>query len=200
MRFGNESPVMQILTRSGFRRQPWKNGQGTTWEIARSPSEGDFVWRLSLAEISTSCPFSSFEAVERTILRVGGGPMTLRFDDGRTRRLEPLFAAFKFRGESHVWCELGESAAHDLNLMVRDSGARYETETLRFEESLSLVSRSGETVLAFLGSSAVVSGVSSSPICLAAWDVIRLDGEESALIQVAGPASPGVAFVARLTA
>jgi len=189
---------MQILTRSGFRRQPWKNGQGTTWEIARSPSEGDFAWRLSLAEISTSCPFSSFEAVERTILRVGGGPMTLRFDDGTTHRLEPLFAPFKFRGESNVWCELGESAAHDLNLMVRDSRARYEAQTLRFNESLSLVCRSGETVLAFLGGSAMVCGGSSNPASLAPWDVIRLDGEETALIQVASPASSGVAFVARL--
>ena len=41
-----------------YRAMAWKNGQGMTREIAREPGDGDFLWRLSIAEVAASGDFS----------------------------------------------------------------------------------------------------------------------------------------------
>ena len=57
---------------------PWRNGLGTTTEIAAEPSaDGRFHWRLSIADVAQSGPFSSFEGYDRTIAVVAGAGMRL---------------------------------------------------------------------------------------------------------------------------
>jgi uncharacterized protein len=192
---------VQILTRSGFRQQSWKNGQGTTWEICVENTglpDNDFTWRLSLAQILRSCAFSRFPGIRRTILRVGGGPMTLRFADGTSHRLDETFAPFEFAGDAGVSCELDGPAAYDLNLMVRDSHARYGMSVLHFSDQLELRCAPEETVLAFLGAPTLVSHAPGVPARCSAWDAVRLDGEETAVLAPAEQSTHGLAFVAHL--
>ena len=52
-----------LTTESEYRLMPWKNGLGVTREMAVFPSganleRGDFLWRLSSADVGTSGPFS----------------------------------------------------------------------------------------------------------------------------------------------
>ena len=59
---------------------PWKNGQGETVEIARSPDgEGldDFDWRVSVAPVVADGAFSMFPGIERTIAVIEGSGMAL---------------------------------------------------------------------------------------------------------------------------
>jgi environmental stress-induced protein Ves len=55
--------------------QRWKNGAGTTREIAVEPAGAgtdDFDWRLSLAEVDRDAPFSAFPGVDRCIVLLRG--------------------------------------------------------------------------------------------------------------------------------
>src|SRR5688500_2425780 len=51
---GNMAVAARHLTPANYRVMPWKNGQGTTTEIAAFPPGAGletFVWRISMADI-----------------------------------------------------------------------------------------------------------------------------------------------------
>ncbi|MZY06439.1 HutD family protein [Acinetobacter pittii] len=94
----------------------WKNGAGFTLEIARSQGEGDFEWRISMADVTTSGPFSLFPNKQRIISVLDGQGMVLHVDDlpAKTLNQGDIFA---FHGESQVQSELVDGAIRDLNLI-----------------------------------------------------------------------------------
>ena len=58
-----DQPIMVhtvSYTPTDFTRMPWKNGGGQTTELVRNSPDGDYSWRLSLADIDLNGPFSSF--------------------------------------------------------------------------------------------------------------------------------------------
>jgi environmental stress-induced protein Ves len=108
------------LPAEGYRRMPWKNGAGTTTEIAVSPAGSgldEFDWRLAIADLDRSGPFSSFPGVERLLMVLPPGEVTLMIEGGR-RPMPPL-AVVRFAGEAEVSALLGAGPARDLNLMLR---------------------------------------------------------------------------------
>ena len=54
---------------------PWKNGGGSTTELLVEPAgatlQTGFRWRLSMAALETSGPFSRFEGHDRTMVPEG---------------------------------------------------------------------------------------------------------------------------------
>src|SRR3954463_8036751 len=72
---------MRILRSTEYRRMPWRNGGGTTTEIAIAPlpsASGDrFAHRVSIADVATDGPFSRFDGYERLIMLVEGAGMIL---------------------------------------------------------------------------------------------------------------------------
>jgi environmental stress-induced protein Ves len=99
---------------------PWQNGGGVTSEIARSPHAdqgADFDWRVSIAEVGTGGPFSTFPGVDRVLVRIGEAPMTLVID-GVERVLE-RFAPCAFSGEAETSASLPGGPTSDLNVMTR---------------------------------------------------------------------------------
>lgn len=65
------------IPRSAWKQQPWKNGRGITHEIWRVPQrEGDFDWRMSLAEVTESGAFSTFPGYLRWTYLVGPAPIS----------------------------------------------------------------------------------------------------------------------------
>ena len=70
----------RLVGSSDLVRVPWKNGGGTTAEVAvHPPGAGldDFDWRISMADVAVDGPFSRFPGVDRTLVlaegRGGGG-------------------------------------------------------------------------------------------------------------------------------
>ena len=101
---------------------PWKNGGGVTRELACFPAGAsfeDFLWRISIADINRSGPFSVFPGIDRVIALLDGDGMVLNFDDGRTHALNTPLLPFRFRGEDHVCANLAGCASRDINLMLR---------------------------------------------------------------------------------
>ncbi|RZL63467.1 MAG: HutD family protein [Variovorax sp.] len=100
---------------------PWKNGGGSTREVACWPpgaSLDAFDWRVSIATIAASGPFSVFPGVDRTIMLLEGDGVRLqsaRFDHSLGTPHKP----FAFDGEAAVDCSLRGGASTDFNLMVR---------------------------------------------------------------------------------
>ena len=113
---------MILLDTAQLAATPWKNGGGFTRELACHPAGAsleDFVWRLSIADVAQSGPFSRFPGVDRVITLLDGAGMSLSFEDGRRVLLEQPHAPFHFRGEDAVQAELIATPSRDLNLMLR---------------------------------------------------------------------------------
>lgn len=108
--------MMRHILASSYRTVPWKNGGGTTREIADS-GESPPLWRLSLATIERDGPFSDFAGYDRTIVPVSGNGIVMTID-GTPTALAPL-QPFTFPGEAAVTCALVGGTTHDLNVMTR---------------------------------------------------------------------------------
>jgi len=105
---------------------PWKNGGGETREIATWPPYGepdDFDWRVSVASIGASGPFSPFPGIDRTITLIEGDGVQLRAD-GLAHRLDTPWQPFEFSGDLAVDCTLLGGASTDLNVMCRRARCR----------------------------------------------------------------------------
>ncbi|WP_050671165.1 HutD/Ves family protein [Luteipulveratus halotolerans] len=96
---------------------PWRNGLGTTREVASSPGEGEFHWRVSIAEIVAAAGFSAFEGVDRTLTMIDGDELRLDVA-GAEHRLRVGDAA-RFDGEAAVEGTPVGGRVLALNLMNR---------------------------------------------------------------------------------
>jgi len=108
---------------SSHRRTRWKNDGGWTTEIARS-GDDDYRWRISIAEIESDGPFSSFPGIERDLLLLEGNGIELDIDGAPTRRLVQRFERVRFAGEAAVDCRLVAGPTRDFNVMARRDAVR----------------------------------------------------------------------------
>ena len=113
---------MRIIRAARYRSMPWKNGGGTTTEIAVHPegaSMADFDWRVSMAHVGTDGPFSTFPGIERTLSVLTGAGITLAFGDGERVRLDRDSAPYPFAADRPVDGRLQDGPIDDLNVMTR---------------------------------------------------------------------------------
>lgn len=112
------------LSAADARRVPWRNGRGTTLELALWPpgasfEAGDFDWRLARAAVDEDGPFSEFAGFDRVLVVLGGAGLLLE-QDGRAPpvRVEPLRPC-AFAGEGPTRARLLAGRVEDLNLLLR---------------------------------------------------------------------------------
>lgn len=108
--------MIELIRADQYTKMLWKNGAGFTLEIARSQGEADFEWRISMADVTTSGPFSLFPNKQRIISVLEGHGMVLHVDDLPAKKLKQG-DIFAFHGESQVQSELVDGAIRDLNLI-----------------------------------------------------------------------------------
>lgn len=107
--------------------QPWKNGAGRTREIAVHPSGADsehFIWRVSIADVDSAAPFSTFPGIDRQIVLLDGDGFTMTLGSNLVHALTTPFEPFAFAGEAVVEVALTGGATRDFNLMVHRARAR----------------------------------------------------------------------------
>jgi environmental stress-induced protein Ves len=97
---------------------PWRNGGGVTRELAAWPSFQDWIWRLSVAEVARSGPFSRFDGVQRWFAVLGGAGVRLSLGE-LIHELTCTSAPLCFDGASPADCQLLDGATQDFNLMLR---------------------------------------------------------------------------------
>jgi uncharacterized protein len=114
---------------------PWKNGGGTTREIAVWPPGAGmdtFVWRISVADIATDGPFSAFPGIDRQIVLIDGAGVHLQaHDDSFGHRLVRVGEPFPFSGDTAVHATLVDGPTRDFNVMTRRDRCRAEVRLMR---------------------------------------------------------------------
>jgi environmental stress-induced protein Ves len=106
-----------VLRATDYVRQQWKNGGGTTTELARNGDAGRWLWRLSVAAVEQSGPFSDFTGYRRIIVLLDGRGMALSFDDAAPVVLDERYRPFAFDGGSRTHCDLLDGPIRDMNLI-----------------------------------------------------------------------------------
>ena len=109
----------RVIPANEYQRVRWRNQLGWTREITSQPCDGDWDWRLSIAEIERDAAFSSFPGIDRELVLLAGNGLRLRFDDGEIHELHPPHDKLRFAGERGVTGELLDGRTHDFNLMWR---------------------------------------------------------------------------------
>ena len=169
------NPKLKIVRKSSFTATPWKNGGGITHEAIRVPAGGDpFRWRVSVAHIDASGPFSDFAAYNRKMVLLRGKGIELRFGDGTSRRLRKAGDMVEFDGAVSTHCDLLDGPCVDLNLMVAKSDA-VTARVERFIESLAVSASRTETTLVFSIERKVTLHINGEErVTLEPWDLAAL--------------------------
>lgn len=119
---------------------PWKNGGGSTREIACCPPGADlnrFDWRVSIATIARSGPFSVFAGVDRCIVLLAGDGVALHaLQAGWQHQLDNPLQPFAFSGDDAVDCTLLGGTSTDFNVMTRRGTLCADVQALHAPASL----------------------------------------------------------------
>jgi environmental stress-induced protein Ves len=114
---------MKFLSQTDYKIMPWKNGGGTTTEIAIYPentdiSGGAFIWRVSIADVASNGPFSRFPAYDRHIMLIAGNGMIL--DSGSEGKifLDELYKPASFSGDWLIEGTLKAGPVRDFNFIA----------------------------------------------------------------------------------
>jgi environmental stress-induced protein Ves len=191
---------LQVIRKSSFTATPWKNGGGITHEAIRVPAGGDpFRWRVSVAHIDASGPFSEFAEYNRKMVLLRGAGIDLRFANGVKKTLRQVGELVEFDGALAAHCELLNGPCVDLNLMVyKPDSVAVRVE--RFTESLAVSASRDETTLVFAIDCGVTLEIAAGEtVTLEPWDLAVL-GQCSGRLRGLDPAhsSPTSVFLATL--
>jgi uncharacterized protein len=172
--------AVNVLRQADYPTVPWKNRGGLTREILKVPaSSPEFDWRLSLATIATSGPFSSFEGYERTLVLVSGNGVELDFGPHGRAILRTPGQVATFDGAWPTSGALIEGPSTDLNLMVAKARARAQARviSLRTPEIL-LTAGWEETLICCIAGEASLESESASSALLSGGDVARCSPDD----------------------
>ena len=105
---------------------PWRNGGGMTRELVAWPAPEAWRWRMSVAEVTASGPFSRCEGITRWFAVLRGDGVVLKVhtpsdsDDATAavHRLTATDPALCFDGGATTHCTMLGGPTQDFNLMV----------------------------------------------------------------------------------
>ena len=198
------SPVklpLQIIRKSSFTSVPWRNGGGLTHEAVREPEMGDpFRWRVSIAHIDSSGPFSDFSGYRRTMVLLRGTGVTLKFDGGESRELRSVGQLLEFDGAGQTYCELLDGPCVDLNLMVA-TAIDAECRVTRLDAGVAVAAAAAQSTVIFgIDDPLLLESDAGESITLEPWDVAVIRGSGARLNGIASGSIPtvGSVFIATL--
>jgi environmental stress-induced protein Ves len=172
--------MTQLIQYASLRCAPWKNGGGSTTEIAISPAGAsleDFDWRVSLATIAQDGPFSSFPGIDRSLALVDGDGVLLDFGDERFV-LSPSEPLIEFDGADAVHATVTGQHTTDFNVMTRRGQCRHRLEMLVVQGTQALRRRSATTLLFVAEGESLSVSSARERIAMVRYDTLVLDAEE----------------------
>jgi environmental stress-induced protein Ves len=110
--------TFQLVRLSDMAPVPWRNGGGVTRELAVSSTHGEWHWRMSVAEVDASGPFSRFDGTDRWFAVLEGEGVQLDVQ-GEAHCITRNSAPFYFDGGATTHCTLVDGRTQDFNLIVR---------------------------------------------------------------------------------
>jgi hypothetical protein len=159
----------------------------------------DFDWRVSIADVAASGPFSTFAGVQRTIVLLEGDAMTLTVGEVTHELLRHV--PFTFDGGISTWCDVARGPTRDLNVMCRTGRFRASVQVVEIvggeawrDASTSEAEAIGTTVVLALDGELTVAGPGGVDVALAASDAVRWPSPGA--LEITGS---GVAALVRFT-
>lgn len=190
---------MRIIRSTDYRRMPWKNGGGETVEIAISPEGASldaFDWRISMAHVASSGPFSRFPGVDRTLAVLDGAGIRLDVAGRGTVTLGRETPPFAFSGDDRAAAELLDGPIDDLNAMTRRASHRHRLSRVSLAAPAHLP-REGDLLLAMVRDATATAKTGGQQYMLAAGDTILLCHEDGAPLEIT-PTVPTQLYVIEL--
>jgi environmental stress-induced protein Ves len=192
--------VARLIAFQDLSPVPWKNGGGSTTELAVFPAGAGFDgfdWRISLATIGQSGAFSAFPGIDRSLVLVDGEALSLDVG-GAAVRLDGRQPLLSFAGETPVFATVA-AATTDFNVMTRRSRCRHTLERLVMTKAPLTRRRGGAVTLVFLANgerAAVLDGVGRT-WSLECRDALLL-GEDDTGVFTVDAAEGTVVFIVEL--
>jgi uncharacterized protein len=129
---------LKIIRAIDCRTTRWKNGGGSTTEVAIEPPDASlehFDWRISMARVASDGPFSEFPGIDRTLAVISGNGLQLSIADKLPVTLSRGSDPIQFPGDIATSARLLSGAITDLNVMSRRT--RYGHRLWRVREPIS---------------------------------------------------------------
>ncbi len=135
--------MLTIISPDKFKQIPWKNGQGTTTELAISENStlDDFSWRLSIASVVADGQFSDFSGYWRNLVLISGDGIALEHNlnnEIRTDKLTELLQVSSFAGASKTYGKLVNGNINDFNVMTNIEEHKAEVSTYTNKEKVKI--------------------------------------------------------------
>jgi uncharacterized protein len=165
-----------LLRATDYIRQPWKNGGGTTTELARKGDADRWLWRLSVADVERSGPFSDFTGYRRLIVLLEGRGMTLSFDNAAPVVLDERYRPLAFDGGSRTRCDLLDGHIRDMNLIVDAARVDAALDVCALDEGAALRAAASDCALLHAIGGRFNVAIGGDTIALSPSDTLQVDG------------------------
>ena len=161
----------------------------------------DFLWRISVAEIEASGPFSDFAGYRRYMVLLRGAGLDLRFENGERRTLRRIGDLAAFDGAWRTECELLDGPCADLNLIVADSPGGVVARVVHVNRPVEFACASSGALAVFcIAGPLLVEEDGAEAALLHTWDLATTHGRDGCVVlrPPSSEALDAIAFVARL--
>ena len=142
---------MLQLRPSDYRVMPWKDGGGSTTEIAIEPAGASlaepFLWRVSSAQVEASGPFSRFPGQARALLLLEGAGLLLNIEGKGRQRLKHPGQVATFAGDDAVDATLIQGPCTDFGLIHDPRRVQASLEWLNLGREATPISLAPTTLL-----------------------------------------------------
>jgi environmental stress-induced protein Ves len=167
---------VDIVRARDCRTMAWKNGGGSTTEIATGPPGASleaFDWRISMARVASDGPFSAFAGIERTLAVVTGRGLVLTIGDRAPVTLAAESPPVSFDGDMPTSARLLAGEITDLNVMTRRE---------RFRHRLTQIERPTRCDFADRDDLAVVIALNGGATIASDGETAKLDHGDAAIL------------------
>jgi uncharacterized protein len=166
---------MRIIRARDCRTTQWKNGGGSTTEIAIGPAGASletFDWRVSMAQVVSDGPFSDFAGIDRTLAVIRGSGLVLTIGEAAPVTLSTGTEPVRFSGDAPTSARLTAGEITDLNVMTRRGRFSHRLQRVVTSATYDLVDDDIAIVLSLDGTTTVICGP----------DSVTLDHGDAALV------------------
>ncbi len=169
----------QLIESESLVAAAWKNGGGSTKQIAIHPpvaslEKGDFLWRLSTAEVTKPGAFSIFPDFDRLLTLVTGDELVLEFQ--KIHKSVRPGMVLHFQGEEPVRSDLPKGPVSDLGLIYDRDQVLAKMSLLEVAKRPRSFALTAPTVLLFAlgGSVTAIAYPGEEEFDLEAGDTLRI--------------------------
>ena len=171
---------------------PWRNGGGMTRELAVWPATGDWRWRMSVAEVTASGPFSRFAGITRwfAVLKGDGVLLSVRTPSDSDEagpcehRLTAVDPALCFDGGATTHCSLLGGPTQDFNLMAQDDCL--PARMVRVQGELTVLAGASKTIAIYAVDSGAGVRFNTEDIFLAGGTLVWRTLTKAATVHIQG--------------